>query len=320
MIPQLVLSLLLAASLQGSNGIRGQILVPTTQSQGRMEVILEKSGAFLSRTYSDNEGHFKFINLPDGEYVVIVRLEGYEELREVPNFGRDGSATMNLTMTMKSAAAPDGTQSLYASYPKKVVDDYLKALEEGRKGNAATAIKLLEGVAKVAPDFHQAHNALGTFYQKAGRFQDAEKEYNTAQRLEPHSAEPLVNLGSLYIQIAEQAQAKRDTPTFGAALDEAVRALNLAIQADPGSATAYYFLGTTYYTGGQFIKAEEQLLHALQLDKGMGTAELILANVYIKQQKWAQALDYLDAYLRDNPKAADRSQVSQTRDKVAARK
>jgi hypothetical protein len=58
----------------------------------------------------------------------------------------------------------------------------------------------------------------------------------------------------------------------------------------------------------------------LQLEKGMGTAELVLANVYIKQQKWAQALGYLDAYLRENPKAADRDQVSQTRDKVAARK
>ena len=320
MIPQLFLSLLFAAALQGSNGIRGQILVPTTQSQGRMEVILEKSGAFLSRTYSDNEGHFRFINLPDGEYVVIVRLEGYEELREIPNFGRDGSATMNFVMTRKSAVEPDSTKLLYAIYPAKIVDDYLKSLDEGRKGNAASAIKILEGVVKAHPDFHQAHNALGTFYQRAGRLQDAEKEYNTAQRLEPHSVEPLVNLGSLYIQIAEQAQAKRDTPTFGTALDEAVRALNLAIQADPGSAKAYYFLGTTYYTGGQFVKAEEHLIHALQLEKGMGTAELVLANVYIKQQKWAQALNYLDAYLRDNPKAADRNQVSQTRDKVAARK
>jgi Flp pilus assembly protein TadD len=320
MIPKLVLSLLFAVALQGTNGIRGQILVPTTQSQGRMEIILEKSGAFLSRTFSDNEGHFRFINLPDGEYVVIVRLEGYEELREIPNFGRDGSATMNLVMNRKSAVEPDSTKQLYASYPARIVDDYLKALDEGRKGNTATAIKNLEGVVKAAPDFHQAHNALGTFYQKAGKIQDAEKEYNTAQRLEPHSVEPLVNLGSLYIQIAEQAQAKRDTPTFGAALDEAVRALNLAIRVDPESAKAYYFLGTTYYTGGQFMKAEEHLIHALQLEKGMGSAELVLANVYIKQQKWPQALDYLDAYLRDNPRAADRNQVSQTRDKVAARK
>jgi Flp pilus assembly protein TadD len=320
MIPHFLRSLLFVVALQGSNGIRGQVLVPTTQSQGRMEIILEKSGAFLYRTFSDNEGHFRFINLADGEYVVIVRLEGYEELREVPNFGRDGSATMNLTMTRKTAVEPDRTQLLYASYPAKIVDDYLKALEEGRKGNAATAIKILEGAVKAAPDFHQAHNALATFYQKAGRFQDAEKEYNTAQRLEPRSIEPLVNLGSLYIQIAEQAQAKRDNPTFGAALDEAVRALNLAIRVDPESAKAYYFLGTTYYTGGQFMKAEEHLIHALQLEKGMGSAELVLANVYIKQQKWAQAVEYLDAYLRDNPKAADRSQVSQTRDKVAARK
>src|SRR6185436_552236 len=125
-------------------------------------------------------------------------------------------------------------------------------------------------------------------YQKSHRFPDAEKEYNVALRLNAHDSEPLVNLGSLYIQIAEQAREKRETATFGAALDEAVRALNLAIRIDPGSAKAYYFLGTTYYTGGQFLKAEEHLLHALQLERGMGTAELVLANVYMKQQKWAE--------------------------------
>ena len=121
---------------------------------------------------------------------------------------------MSLTMTRKTAVEPDSTQLLYASYPAKIVDDYVKALEESRKGNAATAIKSLEGVVKAVPEFHQAHNALGTLYQKAGRFQDAEKEYNTAQQLDAHSSEPLVNLGSLYIQIAEQAQAKRDTRDF----------------------------------------------------------------------------------------------------------
>ena len=295
-------------------------MVPTTKSQGRMEIILEKSGAFLTRTYSDNEGHFKFINLPDGEYVVIVRLEGYEELREVPNFGRDGNATMNLVMNRKNAVAPDNTSNPYAGYPAKSVADYEKALDESRKGNSASAMKMLETVIKTVPEFNQAHNALGTLYQKMGRYQDAEREYNTAQRLDVHSSEPLVNLGSLYIQVAEQARAKNETANFGAALDQAVRALNQAIRIDPDSAKAYYFLGTTYYTGGQFVKAEDYLIHALQLEKGMGNAELELANVYMKQQKWNDALEFLDAYLRDNPKAADRNQVQQTREKVAARK
>ena len=97
-----------------------------------MEIILEKSGAFLSRTFSDNEGHFRFINLSDGEYVVIVRLDGYDEVRETANFGRDGISMMSLTMNRKAAVEPDTTQLLYASYPRKVVDDYLKALEENR--------------------------------------------------------------------------------------------------------------------------------------------------------------------------------------------
>jgi tetratricopeptide (TPR) repeat protein len=157
-------------------------------------------------------------------------------------------------------------------------------------------------------------------YQKAQRFPDAEKEYNAALQLDPKSSELLMNLGSLYIQLAEQAQAKRDAQAFPTALDAAVRALNQAVQIQPNSAKAYSLLGTVYYTGGQFPRAEENLMHALQLEKGMGQAELVLANVYIKQKKWKEALEYLDTYLKDNPKASDRDQVQQTRAKVAAQK
>jgi hypothetical protein len=45
----------------------------------------------------------------------------------------------------------------------------------------------------------------------------------------------------------------------------------------------------------------------------------MLANVYLKQQKWTNALEHLDAYLRENPKAADREQVEVTRSKVTQR-
>jgi tetratricopeptide (TPR) repeat protein len=316
---QLLLAILSFAVPQGGNGIRGQVLVPTTQTQGRLEVILEKSDAFYARTFTDAEGHYRFDNVGSGQYAIVIKLEGFEDVHEQVYFGRDGDSTMNITMTRK-AGADSSIQALYARYPRNVVDDYQKALDESRKGNTAKAVEMLEGVVKVSPNFQQAHNSLGTLYQKTQRFQEAEKEYNTALQLDTKSSEPLVNLGSLYIQIAEQAQAKRDNQTFGAALDGAVRALNLAIQVQPDSAKAYYLLGTTYYTGGQFPKAEENLTHALLLEKGMGSAELVLANVYIKQQKWRQALEYLDAYLKDNPKAADHEQVQQTRAKVAAQK
>jgi len=41
-----------------------------------------------------------------------------------------------------------------------------------------------------------------------------------------------------------------------------------------------------------------------------------LANVYIRQQKWKEALDQFDKYLAENPKASDRAQVEAVRTKV----
>jgi Tfp pilus assembly protein PilF len=319
MLPLLVVLQLLIAPAQVANGIRGQVLLPTTASQGRIEVVLEKSGAFLQRTYSDNEGHFRFINLPDGEYVVIVNLDGYEEAREKPHFSRDGSATMSITMVRKAGGEPARRLAPDAVFPRKIVDDYERALAESRKGNTAEAIQLLESVIQVEPGFQQAHNALGTLFQKTQHFQEADEEYNAAHQIDPDFPEPLLNLGSLYIQIAGQAQEKRDTQTAGIALEGAARALNLAAGIDPLSATAYYLLGTTYYMDGQLAEAEQSLMRALRIQAGMGKAELVLANVYIKQQKWKQALEYLDAYLSDNPNAADRDQIQQTRTKVSSR-
>jgi hypothetical protein len=45
----------------------------------------------------------------------------------------------------------------------------------------------------------------------------------------------------------------------------------------------------------------------------------MLANVYMKQRQWPSALEHLDVYLTDNPNATDRTQVEDTRTKVAAR-
>src|SRR5580693_7676208 len=85
---------------QGGLGIGGTILVPTGASTGRIEVILEKSGAFLARTFSDAQGNYRFEGLADGEYAVVVKLEGYEEHRETATFGRGGgSAQINILLT-----------------------------------------------------------------------------------------------------------------------------------------------------------------------------------------------------------------------------
>jgi tetratricopeptide (TPR) repeat protein len=316
----------LTTSAYAQNGIRGQVVSVSAVKLGRIEVILEKSGAFFTRTFTDDLGNYRFDGLSDGTFAVVVKLDGYEPAHEEVYFSRSGGSTVNISLVPKAGNAPTENdadtvdiQELARKYSKKTVDEYEKALDDGRKGNTAKGIERLQAVIKSAADFQFAHNALGTLYQKANRFQDAENEYNVARKLDPRASEPLVNLGSLYIQIAEQAEAKRDTGLYQAAVESAARVLGDAIKLKPNSARAYYFLGAADYKAASFKKAEESLTRALELDRTMGSVHLMLANVYMKQQDWSKAVQQFDAYLKDNPNAADRDQIKDTRAKIASR-
>lgn len=45
-------------------------------------------------------------------------------------------------------------------------------------------------------------------------------------------------------------------------------------------------------------------------------SRLMSINLYSRQQKWESALEQIDAYLAENPKAADRNQIQVIRSKV----
>jgi tetratricopeptide (TPR) repeat protein len=133
--------------------------------------------------------------------------------------------------------------------------------------------------------------------------------------LNPKSPDPLVNLGSVYIDEAAQAE---DRAAAGKILDDALDILEESLKMNR-SATAYYFLGVANYRSSFYEEAEDNLKRALALDAHMPSGRLMLANVYIKQRNWRSAMENLDTYLIENPKAADRAQVEETRSQVAQR-
>jgi tetratricopeptide (TPR) repeat protein len=82
------------------------------------------------------------------------------------------------------------------------------------------------------------------------------------------------------------------------------------------SAMGYYLLGTVYYRSGTLPEAAESLQLALQLEPRMPAARLQLGNVYIRAQLWDLAIAQFDAYLSENPGAADRSAIQEARARV----
>ena len=323
---------LLLALLQAnqSNGvIRGQILIPSVRAAERVPVTIQRSdGPIVARLFTDALGNYEARNLPVGNYDVVVNIEGYEEVRQQVGVGSGtfNAVTVNIPLREKESIVirRDGPSDdvvdvteLSRNYPRRAVQDYEKAREELRKGNNAKAFELLSSVVKLAPDFYAAHNMLGGLHQKAKRFREAEAEYRLARQLNPRAPEPLVSLGSMYIDEA-LARANEGEKVVGKILDDALDILEESLKIKR-SAMGYYFLGTAYYRSKFDEEAETNLKLAVETDSRLSAGHLMLANLYMRQRKWRDALERLDKYLAENPNAPDRGQIESTRGRVAER-
>lgn len=311
--------------------IRGKVVIANQHdADQRIEVRLEKSALqMIQTTYTDSAGNFDFRNLAPGSYYVSVSLDGYEPVHQaVEIFNAFGNTSTTIFLSKPAIETRDRPFGLDAedrdvidvnqmkeNLPKKAVQDYEKAIEEKQKGRLDSALKLLEDAVRLAPKFFHAHNNLGILYQSLKRYPDAEKEFKRSHELNVKTDRPLVNLGSLYIE--QSNQEKKDEDAAGKLLDKALDALEEAVKVNPRSAMGYFLLGQANYKSSFLEEAETAFKKAYALDPHISSARLMLANVYVRQQRWQEVIENLDAYLKENPKAADRANVEQMRASIA---
>jgi tetratricopeptide (TPR) repeat protein len=311
--------------------IRGKVVIANRHDfDQRIEVRLEKSALqVIQTTYTDSSGNFDFRNLAPGAYYVAITLEGYEPVHQlVEIFNTFGNTSVTVFLNKPAievrerpsgfdAADPDvvDISQMRENFPKKAVQDYEKALDEKQKGRLESAVKLLQEAVELAPTFFHAHNNLGIIFQLLKRYPDAEREYNRSHQLNVKSERPLVNLGSLYIE--ESSQEKTNKEAAGKLLDQALDSLEDAVKLNPRSAVAYFLLGQANYRSNFLEEAESAFKKAHDLDPHMTAVRLMLANVYVKLERWPEVLENLDAYLKENPKAPDRASVEQMRARIA---
>jgi tetratricopeptide (TPR) repeat protein len=309
---------------------RGKIMTGNSRDGDvRIEVRLERTSMQIVQiAYTDSVGNFDFRSLSPGTYWVTVNLEGFEPVREsVELYPSMASRTLTLflnrapverpRLTGLDAADPNvvDISQMKENFPKKATQNFEKALEEKKKGQNEKAIQLLEEAVQLAPTFYHAHNNLGILYQSAKRLDDAEKAFRRARELNPKNAEPLANLGSVFIEQADLRKTEGEE-VVGRLLDDALDALEQAVKIDPRSAVAYYYLGAANYKSSFFEEAEAALAKAIDIDPNLNWVRLMLANVYLKQSKWQEVVDTLDTYLQNNPKANDRAAIEEMRAKI----
>src|SRR5439155_16217492 len=136
-------------------------------------------------------------------------------------------------------------------------------------------------------------------YRDDGRKDDAEKEFLKPRDLNRSDAEALINLTGLYIDENQPARA--------------VETGEQAVKANARSAPAFFSLGIALYKFAMLDRAEAALKKALELAPKMFQARLMLANVYLKQQRYDNLMDQLDRYLAENPNGEQRPAVEEMR-------
>lgn len=263
------------------------------------------------QTYVDSLGNFTFRNVRPGSYVIRVEADGYEHVEqtvEVYDYASPGnhvSIVLNRRVTRiqpnKAGNVVDVSQFL-DKYPKKAVNAYKKGLDRKAKGKEDDALKSFQEAVSLAPDFYEAHNELGVLYRRAGRLDEAEKEFIRAHELNQNSADPLINLSSLYID--------ENDP------DRAVKIGEEAVKTNSRSASAFFNLGLALYKIAMLDRAEAALKKALELAPKMFQVHLLLANVYLKLRNYDRVMDQLNTYLDENPKGDQREAVQEMRQKL----
>jgi Tfp pilus assembly protein PilF len=277
----LIIYLVPVAAQVGGHTLFGDLKVDDTKVEEVVPLSFDimlytEGGVLLGRQTVTNNSRYRFLNLANGRYDVVVEVEGAEVARVrvfvQSAFKTDFRQDLLLEWRAHGPGRPRvKPQTISASdfyertgRTKSLFERAQRLLDNGQ-GREATA--LLKEVVDLDPEDFQAWTELGTAHLIAGEMDDAERAYRRAIHERPNFALALLNLGR--VLITQKKYAESIDPLYAAA------------QARPDSADAYFLLGKSYLKLKHGSKAVPYLNEAIRLDPdGKADAHLLLAALY----------------------------------------
>jgi tetratricopeptide (TPR) repeat protein len=209
---------------------------------------------------------------------------------------------------------------------------YNLALALLRKGGRARAERELQAAIRQKPDSVSSHFALGTVLEGEQKWAEAEEQFRSTVKIDPHFAPGAIRLSHVLITEGKpraavafledaitQAMPADESESLQSALgiayaengemEKALATLKGLVAAQPAAANAHFELGSLYARRGQSQDeqgAVTEFREALRLDKDkdMDPARIALGQVLVSQHKYSDAVSVLLEYTRHQPKDA----------------
>jgi len=270
------------------------------------DLILYLNGQIVRRQTVSSEGRYRFVDLSNGYYDLVVELENNEIARirvEItsPRINTDYRQDISLEWRAPfRAPAKPASVSAADFYKRSSANQKMfeKAQTATDKKKYEEALALLKQLLTDDPNDFQAWTELGTLNLMQQNLSEAEKAYLRAIEVRPKFFLALLNLGKLRV-----AQKKHE---------EALVPLTLALEIQPTSASLNFLLGETYLQLKKGSKAVGYLYEAIKLDPtGMTEAHLRLAALYHGAGLKDKAAIEFEEFLKKKPDYPDRKKLEQ---------
>jgi tetratricopeptide (TPR) repeat protein len=262
-------------------------------------VTLQLHGGTVTTTYTDGEGRFAFNNVLGNSYRVLINDDRYMPV-DIDVMVRPDVLSVNilqLTLVARDAKSTAtagryvvSLADLAGHYPKNAVKEFERGAKKESEGKADEAIEHYLKAIQQAPDLAVAHNNLGSLYVAKSDFPGAQREFANSIRLSPSDSKAYFNMANLMLLTGK--------------LQDAERFLHDGFRTQPDSAFGFFVQGSVLERNGKLPDAERALQRALELDPKLTRPHLELVNLYLREERPADAIAELHKFLQEAPSDA----------------
>ena len=299
--------------------VEGTVYGPDSKAMANVTVTLQNhAGAQIDQDITKIDGRYRFAGVIAGTYYISVKPSepGLQQLLQKIELINTGVNTTNYSKERfdfsldRTAASerPSVVGTVFAqAVPPDAEKEYLGAVTSISKGEREAAILKLNRAITIFPTYFLALQQLGLVYIDTEQDRLAIEPLTKSLQVNSRSALSHLGLGMAYVNL--------DQPT------QAIKQLNDALALDRRDFRVYLYLGMAFINTGKLDEAEKSLKQAYSIGgpNQARTAHLYLASIYSTRKEYRKAIDELETYLRENPKASNASKIREAITKMKAK-
>ena len=290
----------------GGTSISGVVRYQTGGQPAEFVVVSLESnmGGVISQIRTDNSGKFRFNNLGQDQFRIVIHHPGYKDVQRVVDLNTQSTDYLQIQLVAEN---PNTTPLPVAIANAAVSIEAQQEYEKGRKAlieekDFQAAIASLEKAVNLSPEYQEAHFLLGTAYLDTRQYDKSESEMRHALKINPKFAAAYFGLGDLLRQRQKY--------------DESEKELLDGLKLEPKSAQGHFVLGQVYFAKGDIAKAGPEVGQALQIKPDYAEAYLLAGNLFLKAKNAAGALQMFEQYLHLEPKGRFSAETREMVEKI----